>query len=166
MPDQDDGVALAEIRPQPRQVVDRDVQMADARRDVPRGRTCHGKNAYVLDPIRDERDALGQRTGKRRLHDQPGWGLVIDGDDRALGQGTGCDRGVFGERVGWLVHDTLSILRFDTKWVTCAWRVTHPAICGTTWNYRSDLNPARRSSTIACGCSHAAKCAPFGWRLK
>jgi hypothetical protein len=27
---QDDGVALAEIRPQPRQVVDRDVQMADA----------------------------------------------------------------------------------------------------------------------------------------
>ena len=34
-----------------------------------------------------------------------------------------------------------------------------------TLNYRNDLNPARRSSTIACGCSHAAKCAPFGWRL-
>ena len=32
-------------------------------------------------------------------------------------------------------------------------------------DYRSDLKLARSSSEKACGCSHAAKCVPFGRRL-
>ena len=106
---EDNAVALTEVRPQPRQVVDRDVQMADPRRQVARSRPCHGQDAYVLHPVWDDHDALGQRTRKRRLYCQSGRGLVSDGDDCALGEGTDGDRGVFGSRLDQVVHCILSL---------------------------------------------------------
>lgn len=114
---QDNCVALAEIRPQPWQVIHRDVQMADAGRQVASGRPCHGQDAHVLQPVWDDHDALGQRSGKWELYDQSGRGLVIDGDDCALGEGTGGDRGVFGKRRDQLLH---AVLSFDNR----EWRTT------------------------------------------
>ena len=108
---QDDGVALTVIRPLPGQVVDGDVQMSDARRHLACGRPAHGQDAQVLHPVRDEHDAPGQRTGERRLHDQPGRGLVVDGDDRALGEGAGgehCASRDCGKRLDEQVHCILS----------------------------------------------------------
>src|SRR5688572_19313372 len=55
---QDDGVALAVIRPLPREVVDGNVQMTDPRRQVSRGSTAHGQNAQVLHAVRNVGDAL------------------------------------------------------------------------------------------------------------
>jgi hypothetical protein len=101
---QDDGAALAEIRPQPRQVVDGDVQMPDARRHIACSGPGHRLNAQVFHPIRDVHHALGQRTGKRRLYEQAGRRLVIDGDHRALGESTGGERSVCGRRLDDLVH--------------------------------------------------------------
>src|SRR4051794_15383339 len=43
-----------------------------------------------------------------------------------------------------------------------AWRARHPLYeFWGTLIYRSDLNPARISSTKSLGCSHAAKCPPL-----
>jgi hypothetical protein len=70
----------------------------------------------------DEHDALGQRTGKRRLHDQPGRGLVLDGHERALGQSTGGNRGVFGTQLDKLIHGISLLLRFGPGRMTRAGR--------------------------------------------
>jgi hypothetical protein len=59
---QDDGVALAVIRPLSRQVVDGNVQMTDARGQVSCGRPAHGQDAQVLHPVRDKGDAAGERN--------------------------------------------------------------------------------------------------------
>src|SRR5438094_7735309 len=64
---QDDGVALAVVRPLPRKVVNGDVKMSDARRDVARRRTAYGHDAQILHPVRDEGDAGGERPWKWRL---------------------------------------------------------------------------------------------------
>ena len=98
--DDDQRVGAAEVTPMPGQVVDGSVEMPEPRREHDGIRPEHRQDAQVLHPVGDEHDALGQRTGKRRLHEQPGRGLIIDGYDGTLREGTGGDRGVFGKRAG------------------------------------------------------------------
>src|SRR5215813_13430871 len=64
--DEDDRVAAAVVRPLPGQVVERDVQVPDSRRDVAGGRSADGNDAKVLQAVRNEDDAPGERSGKRR----------------------------------------------------------------------------------------------------
>ena len=63
----------------PRQVVDGYVQMPDPRRYVEGTRAEHRHDMKVLHPILDLDYAPGQLFGKRRVRDQPGRGLVLDG---------------------------------------------------------------------------------------
>ena len=159
---QDDGVALTVIRPKPRQVVDRDVQMTNSWRHAPCGSPAHRQDAQVLHPVRDEHDALGQRTRKRRLDDQAWararcrWGRPCSG--RKHRWRSRCLRPAC---LIWFIAFSPFEIRSTADDAHVA---RHPLVRPLNYlaDYRSDLNPARRSSTIACGCSHAAKCAPFG----
>ena len=56
--------------------------MPDAWRYVDGFRPEHLYDAHVLHPVLGPEDALGQPFGKRRVHDQLGWGLLFDGDVR------------------------------------------------------------------------------------
>jgi hypothetical protein len=60
-------------------VVDVYMQMPDPWRHVERA--CPEHDMHVLRTILDPDDAMGQSCGKRRgVHNQFGWGLVLDGD--------------------------------------------------------------------------------------
>ena len=87
--DEDDRVAPAVVRPLPGQIVERDVQVPDPGRDVAGGRPADGNDAKVLQAVRNEDDALGERSGKRRLHGEAGRGFVLDVDDGALRESAG-----------------------------------------------------------------------------
>lgn len=65
-----DGAGVARIRPMPRQVVDVDVQVADAGKDVESSRAENRRDACVLRPVLDQSRAVGQRQGNGRIDDQ------------------------------------------------------------------------------------------------
>ena len=77
-----DRVAVARVGPQPGQVVDAHVQVADPRGQVQGLLPEHREDAAVLRPVLDPDDALGQPVGERLIHDQFGWRLVLDSDVR------------------------------------------------------------------------------------
>jgi hypothetical protein len=76
-------VATRRFHPTPRQVVDAYVQMPDPWRYVERACPEHWYDTHVLRMILDPDDVVGQSCGKRHgVHNQFGWGLVLDGDVR------------------------------------------------------------------------------------
>jgi hypothetical protein len=78
-----DCIDVIRFYPTPRQVVDVYVQMPDSWRNVERAWPEHRYDMHVLHPVLDPDDAVSQSWGKRRgIHNQFGWGLVIDGDVR------------------------------------------------------------------------------------
>ena len=66
----------------PWRVVNGDVEVADARRDVECAFTEHRYHPQLLGPVLDEDEALGQLFGKRRIDNQPGRWFVFDRDQR------------------------------------------------------------------------------------
>lgn len=83
-PDEDYRVASAVVRPLPREIVERDVQVSDSRRDVAGGSPADGNNAQVLQAVRNEDDALGEGAGKRWQHGEDGRRFVLGVDEGAL----------------------------------------------------------------------------------
>ena len=78
-----DCIVVTRFHPTPRQVVDVYVQMPDPWRYVERACPEHWYDMHVLHTILDPDDVVGQSCGKRRgVHNQFGWGLVLDGDLR------------------------------------------------------------------------------------
>src|SRR5512145_3474615 len=77
-----DRVVVTGVRPPPRQVVDADVQMPDPWRYAEGALPEHRYDAYVLRPVLDPDEALGQRLGMRWVDDQYGGRLVLDGGVR------------------------------------------------------------------------------------
>ena len=76
-------VVRRRLHPTPRQVVHVYVQMPDPWRYGERARPEHWYDTHVLRMILDPDDVVGQSRGKRRgVHNQFGWGLVLDGDVR------------------------------------------------------------------------------------
>src|SRR6185369_10376187 len=73
-----DGIAIARIRPQPRQVVDGYVQVPDAWRHLERTFAKYGADTNILRMILDPDQALGQTLRKGRIDNQFGRGLVLD----------------------------------------------------------------------------------------
>ena len=66
----------------PRQVVNSYMQMPDPWGYVESARPEHRYDVHILHSVLDLDDAPGQLIGKRRVHDQLGCGLVLDGDVR------------------------------------------------------------------------------------
>ena len=77
--DHGDRIDVTRVRPMPGQVVDGYVQMPEPWRYVECTRAEHRYDMQVLQPLLDLDYTPGQLIGKRRVHDQLGRGLVLDG---------------------------------------------------------------------------------------
>src|SRR4051812_14525762 len=91
--DEDDCVAPTVVRPLPGQFVERDVQVSDPGRELAGGRSADGNDAKVLQAVRNEDDALGERSRKRRQYRQAGRWFVVYVDDCALRDGVCNEQG-------------------------------------------------------------------------
>lgn len=66
----------------PARVVDRDVDMTDARGHRERALAKHRQDAQMLGPVLDEDATLGERLGKRRIDDESRRRFIFDRDER------------------------------------------------------------------------------------
>jgi len=66
----DDDRFRAGMEPVPRAIVNRDMQMSDARRDLQRGLAIDRYDLQIFGPERDDGQSSGQRTGQRRADQQ------------------------------------------------------------------------------------------------
>lgn len=62
----------ARIRPDPWQVIDRDMEVSDARRNRSRRWAEHGNDPYVLGPVLQDDDAPGEWGCQRRIDSDSG----------------------------------------------------------------------------------------------
>ena len=81
-PGQVDRIEITRGRLQPRQIVHMYVEMSDPWRYVEGALSEHRYDAHVLHPPLDPDDALIRHVGKRGLHNQLTWRLVLDFDVR------------------------------------------------------------------------------------
>jgi hypothetical protein len=65
-----DRVDLTRLGPQPRQVIDVDVQMPDPGRYLKGAHPEHGCDAHILHAVLRPEEALGQPCRNRRINDQ------------------------------------------------------------------------------------------------